>query len=341
VGDVAAAQNGVVASLLFGDDSTALRTSYPSSLSVCAAAASSQACAGSAGARVQTSFAAALLDRTAPLTSAFGDAVVFGAGNVVECAGATLDMAQPLELALVDELLQLSAIAGAVATDAAAQLRDEQPDLFVLHLSALGALTGDAAHDAAVTFTAALLPKLVAQWNALTARPIDTLLFLAPPTRVTEAETHALRAAHASLAGLMRSPLSFDEFLAALPLVELSVEIELPRAVRATLCGAHASSRASSLFVFCPREVDAANAPLRVAARRRLLAYGIDAPKGANYTLAEIEEYQVSLWTTVGLVLSIGAAIYLLTTIDPGADPSGMFAKFDVQADMGARRKMD
>ena len=171
VGTVASATQRVVPSLLFGDDSGALRAAYPSALVVCGAAAQSEACAEHAGARAEASFSDALLERAAPLAATFGDAVAFGPeGTLVSLrdGGATLDMAQPAQRAVVDELLQLAAMADAVAMDSKAALaEDAAPALFVLHFSALGALRGDAAHAAAEAFTAALLPVVLAQVSVL------------------------------------------------------------------------------------------------------------------------------------------------------------------------------
>ena len=188
------------------------------------------------------------------------------------------------------------------------------------------------------------------QWNALTARPVDLVLFLAPATPLGAAaddtSSAALRAAHASLTGLLAAPMSFEQFRAALPLVALRAGAELPLEIRAALCGAD-STRASSLVVYCPRagEFAPASAGVARAARRRLqgLVATEWSPQGKNYTLTEIEDYQIGLWSSVGLLLTAGAAIFLLTTIDPGADPSGMFAKFDVQGgeSAGGGRKMD
>ena len=345
VGTVASAAQRIVPSLLFGDDSAALRAAYPSALVVCGAAAQSEACAGHAGARAEASFSVALLERAAPLAATFGDAVAFGAhGTLVALrdGGATLDMAQPAQRAVVDELLQLAAMAGSVGLDSKAALaEDAAPALFVLHFSALSALRGDAAHAAAEAFTAALLPVVLAQWNHLTARPVDEVLFLAPATALGAAaddtSSAALRAAHASLTGLLAAPTSFEQFRAALPLVALRAGVELPLEIRSALCGADSTlaPSPSPLVVYCPRAGDAAPASAGVAraARRRLqgLVATEWSPQGKNYTLSEIEDYQIGLWSSVGLVLTVGAAIFLLTTVDPGADPSGMFAKFDVQ----------
>jgi hypothetical protein len=345
VGTLEKGSSSIVPSLLFDDT---VSSSSSSMMFVCGAADTSDACSTYEGtaASVGTtqSFDAALIDGTAPLRATFGEtfAVV---GNdaasrlTLRSSGVALDMSDPKQRFVMDELLQL-----AVMADTVREHRDAKSGLFVIHLSALSALQGDAAFDAAEAFTAALLPLVVTKWNGigttLSKRPIDMLLLLAAPTALsaTGSSETALQEAYASLAEhhlLRPTTRNYADFRAKLPIVERSDD-ELPQPTQDARCGAQLAY--PGLFVYCsPRatRADAASGgEVVVEARRRLLQTSIAAvefvPQGKNYTLTEIEDYQITLWASVGLICAVGAAIFLLTTIDPGVDPSGMFSKFDV-----------